>query len=635
MTLGLCAKALAAVEVNSPNGHLSVRIDQTEEGLSYSVRSGDVSVLEQSRLGLETSIGNFGAGLEFVSSEESAVSESYRLPNGKTSFVDYEANELVATYANDRGDQLSVVFRVSDSDVAYRYRVNSEERHRVVVESEQSSFNLPDESTAFVTWQVPWGGGYAATKPSYEEGYLVDVPVDTKSHTGLGFTFPALFKLDSEGWLLISETGTTSQYVGTRLSDPNEEGEYRIAFPEAAENAGVGESTVSVSLPMQTPWRTITFGKTLAPIVESTVATDLVKPLYEPSKYYRPGRAAWSWLVWQDGSMNREDQVAFIDMAAALDFEYILIDAWWDERIGREGMKDLVEYARSKDVGVLLWYNSNGSWNDAPQTPRNRMASAPIRQEEMEWLQSIGVEGLKVDFFGGDKQVTMKFYEDLMTDANRYGLSLNFHGATLPRGWERMYPNHMTSEAVTASENLIFSQGFSDKEAFNSTLFPFVRNPVGAMDYGPVVLNERFSKSPERGNFRRTTDAFQLATSVLYFSPIQHYGLTPNNLDEQPAHVLDFFRVVPAAWDETRFVDGYPGEKVVLARRSGEDWYVAATHSSEESKAYELSLPWLAGKTLRMLHDLPDGTVGLKEAVVGDDGSLVVELEARGGVVLY
>lgn len=627
---------LPAHEIQSPDGKLVVSLELDQGELLYDINYEGFTAIERSPLGLETSIGSFAAELREVGVEKGTIDERYELPHGKTSDVRYVANELTASYENANGDRLEVVFRVSDNDVAFRYGISGEDKRRIVVERETTGFNLPDDATAFVTPQVPWGGGYMSTKPSYEEGYLMDIPVSEQSHTGLGFTFPALFRLGDNGWALISETGVSSKYAGSRLSDPDTDGLYTIAFPEPEENGGVGDATVAAALPLATPWRTITVGETLAPVVETTVATDVVKPLYEPSKQYKPGRASWSWLLWQDGSMNYEDQQAFIDLASELDFEYILVDAWWDAQIGRERIVDLVEYARSKDVGVLLWYNSNGYWNDAPQTPRNRMHTAPLRQAEMAWLQSIGVEGLKVDFFGGDKQTTMKYYEDLMTDANRYGLSLNFHGATLPRGWERMYPNHMTSEAVTASENLVFSQGFADQEAFNSTVYPFVRNPVAAMDYGPLVLNPRFSKEPNSGNVRRTTDAFQLATSVLYFSPIQHFGLTPNNLEEQPEFVLDFLRDVPAAWDETRYLAGYPGKYVVLARRSGEHWYIAATNGGDEEREIAFEAPFLAGRKLSLIHDKGEGKeAALREIKVESDGRVTLDIAPGGGAVLY
>jgi hypothetical protein len=625
---------LHAQNVKSPDGAIVVKITLESGRLSYEITNKNKPVLESSPLGLETNIGSFATGLKSDGVKTAQIDEKYTLPHGKTRDVQYRANEMTARFINEKNDSLQVIFRVSDRDVAFSYRISSRNKYRITIDRETTGFNFPNTATAFVTQQAQGGTGFGGSKPSYEEDYVVDSPIDTKSRSGLGYTFPALFRLGGDGWALVSETGVTSLYAGSRLSDPTPEGLYTITFPEQAENGGLGETTVHGALPLTTPWRTITVGETLAPIIETTVATDVVKPLYKPSIEYKPGRATWSWILWQDASMNEKDQRTYIDLAATMGYEYILIDALWDANIGRDKMAELVAYARSKKVDVLLWYNSNGYWNDAPQSPRNFMDSAPARRNEMAWLKSIGVKGLKVDFLGGDKQTTMKVYEDILTDANDYGLMLNFHGATLPRGWERMYPNHMTSEAITASENLIFSQGFADKEAFNSTVFSFVRNPVAAMDYGPVLLNKVFSRDQKRGSQRRTTDAFQLATAVLFQSPLLHICIAPNNLEEQPDYVIDFLKKVPAVWDEVRYVDGYPGKFVVIARRSGNNWYIAATLAEKEGREMKISLPWLKGKSLDIFYDKEDRTAGQKKLTVGNDGTVTLSLASGGGAVL-
>ena len=633
--LGLSFMAISAREVRSPDGDLTTHLELKDGAPFIEVKYKGKVFLEPSPLGLETSLGSFSRDLKTSGSETRKLDERYTLPHGKVRDVRYQANELVARFTNDQNAAIEIIVRVGNRDVAVAYRISAPGKAEAVIQKETTGFKFPKNATAFVTPQAKAGGGFAGSKPSYEEPYFLDQPVGTKSVTGLGFTFPALFRIGNDGWVLLSETGVSSGYAGTRLGDPSPDGLYPIAFPESAENRGAGDATVSGPLPLTTSWKTITVGGTLAPIVETTVATDVVKPIYQPSQEYKPGRATWSWLLWQDPSMNLEDQRKFIKLAGDLGYEYILIDALWDKNIGREKMAELVKEAAKLKVGVLLWYNSNGSWNDAPQTPLHGMDTAAHREREMSWMQSIGVKGIKVDFFGGDKQVTMKLYEDILTDANKHGLVVNFHGATLPRGWERMFPNHMTSEAVTASENLVFGQGFADKEAFNSTVFPFVRNPVAAMDYGPLVLNKRFSRDPNRGTQRRTTDAFQLATAILYQSPLQHFGLAPNNLTEQAPHVIEFLKNVPVVWDETRLLDGYPGKFVVIARRAGSKWYVAATHAGSESRAIPIKLPGLKGKPLNMLYDLPDGTAGFKSVTVGSDGVVSCSLAPGGGVVLF
>lgn len=249
-------------------------------------------------------------------------------------------------------------------------------------------------------------------------------------------------------------------------------------------------------------------------------------------------------------------------------------------------------------------------------------------------MQSIGVKGIKVDFFGGDKQETMKLYEEILSDANDYGLTVIFHGCTLPRGWERMYPNFAGSEAVLASENLIFTQHANDHEAYNAALHPFIRNSVASMDFGPVLLNKRHNRNNDGGTTRRTTETFQMATAVLFQSPIQNFGITPNNLTEQPSFVIDFMKKIPTLWDETLLIDGYPGKYVVLARRHGEQWYVAGINAGKEEKMITLRLPMLTGKSLLLYNDRNDRTAQLLQQKLTAKGELVVTLQPEGGFIV-
>ncbi len=622
--------------VESPDGAMQVELIVKQGKLTYSVQYQHETFLESSPLGLETSIGDFSSELKFVSDQHQRIQQSYTLNRAKVSQVDYLANQLSARFSNANGDFLDVTFQVSDHDIAFRYGISSsQDATRVTVMHESTGFNLPDAATTFITPQALPMTGWMQTKPSYEEPYTYDAPMEQPSLYGQGYTFPALFKNEDKGWLLISETGVDGHYVGGRLSEGNKQGLYKLQFPQAGENGGIGEVTPFMALPATTPWRTITLGNTLTPIVESTVSYDVVAEKYAPSTEYKMGRATWSWIVWQDKSINYNDQISFIDLAAQLGFEYVLIDNWWDSNIGYENMEKLVAYAASKQVSVLLWYNSNGWWNDAPQTPQDKMNTSVARKQEMAWMQRIGVKGIKVDFFGGDKQLTMQLYEDILTDANDFGLGVTFHGCTLPRGWERMYPNFVTSEAVLASENLVFRQDALDLHAYNATILPFTRNAVAAMDFAPVFLNQRLSRTQEQGSLRTTTDTFELATSVLYLSPIQHFGLTPNNLNEQPKYVLDFLRNVPTVWDETRLIDGYPGQFVVMARRKGTKWYVVAVNGEKKAKTLQIKLPMLANQTITMLSDKEDKGTQQTSKTLPEDGSLTIPLMSEGGLVLY
>lgn len=626
---------LYAQKIQSPDGRLLVNLENENGRIHYSVTYDNKIMLETSPLGLETSIGSFGENLTPVNEIRNSINETYTMPHAKASRIHYRANELICVYTNNQKDTLNVIFRVADNDISLAYRINSPKSTHCTIIRELTGFDFPQHTTTFITPQAPWGEGWMLTKPSYEEEYTLDEAIGTPSKYGIGYTFPALFRLGDDGWVLISETGVSSLYAGTKLSEGTKDGLYSISFPEKEENHSVGDATVTSALPLLTSWKTITVGATLKPIVETTSAYDVVRPLYEPSQFYKPGKSVWSWILWQDNSCNYQDQVTFIDLAAEMGFEYILVDALWDKQIAYENMPSLIAYAQSKGVDVILWYNSNGSWNDAPQGPQDRMNTAPARKKEMKWMKSLGVKGIKVDFFGGDKQVTMKLYEDILTDANEYGISVNFHGATLPRGWERMYPNHITSEAALVSENLVFQQYFADKEAFTSTILPFTRNAVSSMDFGPVFFNKRFSKSTDHGTIRKTTDAFQVATSIIYQSGIQHFGITPNNLNEQPDYVLNFMRNVPTVWDETRFIDGYPGKYIVIARRFGNNWYIAASNAESQAKKLTLSLPWLTGQQVNVIYDKDDRTAGFKQEIVNKKGEITIEMKELGGVTIY
>ena len=624
------------VVVNGPDGKLQVTVSCSEGGeASYSLVYNGKQMLESSPLGLETNLGSFIKGMKLTGHREKQIDTTYTQSRIKASRIHYRANELVCSFANDKGQKADVTFRVSNNDVAFRYTLPRQgDTGSIVVDGEETGFRFPAGTTTFLCSQSDAMIGWKRTKPSYDEEYKVDAPMDVRSQYGHGYTFPCLFKVGEDGWVLVSETGVDSRYCGSRLSDVAEGNLYTVAFPMPEENNGNGTVAPAFSLPGSTPWRTITVGETLKPIVETTVPWDVVEPLYETEHNYRMGRGTWSWILWQDGSINYDDQVRYIDLAAAMGYEYALIDNWWDTNIGHERMEQLIRYARSKKVDMFLWYSSSGYWNDIEQGPTNLMDNPIARKREMKWLQSQGVKGIKVDFFGGDKQETMRLYEAILSDADDHGLMVIFHGCTLPRGWERMYPNYVGSEAVLASENMVFNQHFCDEEAFNTCLHPFIRNSVGSMEFGGCFLNKRLNKGNDGGTTRRTTDVFQLATAVLFQNPVQNFALAPNNLTDVSPVCIDFMKEVPTEWDETRFVDGYPGKYVVLARRHGDNWYLAAVNATGEPLKLKLDLPMFAGKTVSSYSDDKHMQPQVRQQNVKSDGKFQLTVQPQGGFVL-
>ena len=490
MLLGSSVASAENKQITSPDGKLVVTVADMDGRPSYSVSYDNVLFLKPSPLGMIANIGDFSSGMSLEKNvSTNKIDETYELASIKKSKVHYVANEAVFSFTQQGKTIYDVIFRISNNDVAFKYKMYPQgETLSCVVKQEVTGFVFPDGTTTFLCPQSKPMGGFARTSPSYETSYTAD-DVAGKNGWGEGYTFPCLFRNGDNGWVLVSETGVNGGYCASRLLG-HKGGVYTIGFPQEGEANGNGTVSPGIALPGETPWRTITVGKTLAPIVETTVPFDVVKPLYQAKGEYTYGRGSWSWIIGMDGSTNYKEQLRYIDFSAAMGYQSVLVDALWDKQIGRDKIEELAKYGKNKGVALYLWYNSNGYWNDAPQTPRGIMDNAIARRKEMKWMQSIGIRGIKVDFFGGDKQMTMQLYEDILSDANEYGLLVIFHGCTLPRGWERMYPNFASSEAVLASENLHFSQGSCDNEAFNATLHPFIRNTVGSMDLGGSALNK-------------------------------------------------------------------------------------------------------------------------------------------------
>lgn len=633
-SLFLISKSFAQVaEISSLDGHLKLQVFSEEGKAFYDVILQGKTMLEKSPLGLVTNESDFSKNLKFTDSNKDIISKKYTNGKIKKSEVHYNANTLTVNFTNVDQHQISIEFQVSNNNIAFRYNIPPmKERLSVVVQSESTGYRFPSQSTTFLSPMMKPMTGFARTAPSYESGYKADAELGMPSD--YGYVFPGLFHIGNEGWVLLSETGVNSTYCASHLETTTEKSLYKVAYPDIAENNGFGSTGAAISLPGNTPWRTITVGSSLKPIVETTIPFDVVDPMYEPSQEYQFGKSTWSWILWQDNSMNYDDQVKFIDLAATLKYQFILMDALWDKNIGKDRMKELIQYAKSKNVGVLLWYNSNGAANDAPMGPRNKMSSSIERKKEMKWLKEAGVKGLKVDFFGGDKQETMRLYEDILSDANDFGLTIIFHGATLPRGWEVMYPNYAGSEAVLASEMLYFSEDVRKQEAFFATLHPFIRNTVGSMEFGGTFLNKYLTKSNRDKNKRHTTDGFQLATAILFQNPVQMFGIMPNNLTDAPEFQLSFMKEVPTLWDETVFIDGYPGKYAVVARRHADQWYVAGVNAEKQSQKLKIKLPMFAGKNLKLINDDAKGNSSEKEVKVNAKGDFTIVIQPNGGFVI-
>ena len=429
----LCGMA-ANYTITSPNGKLVVTLSCSGGKVTYNVVLDGKEFITASPLGLVTTVGDFSFNLTDHDFKTEPVTFSYDSKVLKRSHIDVSATRAVLSlYQNDR-PAIDVVFMVKNNDIAFKYIAYPQPNPKTtepfvctVVENEKTFFNFPNGTTTFLSPQMKGQTGWARTAPSYEQPYFAD-DQPGKNANGLGFIFPALFRVPN-GWVLISETGVTSAYCASHITCADN-ASYKVAFPLMEDFNGNGTSAPGIPLIGETPWRTITLGSTLAPIVETTVPWDFVEPLYSPSKEYTYGAGTWSWIIGFDESVNFQEQKKYIDFTADLGFVSQIVDNWWDTQITRDSIEILAKYAKQKGTSLCLWYNSNGYWNDAPQGPKHIMNNIIKRRKEMAWMKSIGIRGIKVDFLGSDKQQTMQLYEDILADANHFGLEVIFHGAT-------------------------------------------------------------------------------------------------------------------------------------------------------------------------------------------------------------
>lgn len=592
-----------ADEVKSPDGSLAVTFRLNEEGSPrYLITKNGRPVLQESRMGLLRDDADFSKGLRLTGKTQiEAVKDHYEILTAKRRVNDYNANRETYHLETADGKKISIVFQVSNDGVAFRYLFSQWDDKIYQLKEEVSSYHFLPETKAWLQPIAVAKSGFGKSNPSYEEYYQKEIPVGKPSPTGAGWIYPALFR-SGDTWLLISESAVDRNYCGTRLRSESPDGEYSIGFADPREVCFNGPANPQSKLPWLTPWRLIVIGS-LKTVAESTLGIDLAEPPVKPvDASIMPGKASWSWVLLKDNNTIYRVQKEFIDYAADMGWKYCLIDAEWHKQIGEEKVKELADYAKTKNVGIILWYNSAGDWNTTPQGPRDKMLTHENRVKEFEKLKAMGIAGLKIDFFGGDGQSMMTYYQDIMEDAKPFGLSLNFHGATLPRGWQRTYPHLMTMEAIRGMEFITFEQGNADQAPTHMAMLPFTRNVFDPMDFTPMALD----KIPNIK--RRTSSGFELATAILFTSGIQHYAEIPKGIDKTPDYVKAFIKGIPSVWDDIKFLDGYPGKFVVLARKGDGRWYLAGINAEETEKKIELDLSQIAASGKGML--IRDGSKG-------------------------
>ena len=607
----------------SPDGNLSIIVELRESAISYSVvknKDGQaITVLGQSPLGITRKDQDFSNNLKFVKkSKISVIDEKYNMSVGKQSKLRNNAKELNLTFNNEKGSELNLVLRAYNDGVAFRYRFPEKSKNTYSVTAEASGFKLNTNGKA---WIMPYSS-------AYESNYTNGIDIGTPAPREQGWAFPMLFNTQGM-WVMITEAGMDTIFYGAHIQQKAEEGLYKIRLPEAREGQGTGVVEPSSILPLSTPWRVIMVGENPGTIVEN----NLVYHLSEPCKikdvsWIKPGRVSWSW--WSDHASPRDVNKLkrYVDLSKEMTWEYSLVDANWN--IMRTGnIDELINYAKEKGIGLLLWYNSGGPHNRITEQPRDIMNDMAKRRAEMKKIQEWGIKGIKVDFFESDKPNVMRLYTDILKDAADFHLLVDFHGSTLPRGWARTWPNLMSMESVKGAEQYTWDVRFAEEGNIFNTIYAYTRNVVGSMDYTPVTFSNYSARTAHT-----TTLAHELALSVIFESGLQHFADRDSAYKSVPVYVQEFLKNVPSVWDETKYISGEPGKFIALARRKGNNWYVAAIEG--EKKIQNLSIPLSFLKKgaykLNMISDnkTEKGFNNIQKEITSED-TLEIMLQPKGG----
>lgn len=621
-----CQPEKSELVMESPSGNLKVEVVIDEGKVYYQLNilddQSETMVIKPSPLGLERNDGDFSKNLSLkkITGVET-VSDSYSMLTGKQKDLSYTANEASMLFSNPEGQQIEMVFRLFDEGLAFRYVFPEQSEKQFRVESEVTSFAITEGAKA---WMAPYQPATDWGDPGYEADYI-PVKAGDSSPEEVGWAFPLLFK-DSGNWIFISEAGLDKNYCATHINRDCSGGLYTISLPEDNERYGDGDVEPEASLPWEMPWRFILVGKSLDPIVESSMVHHLAEPSkIDDTSWIKPGRASWEW--WSStGGRTVKDLKRFIDLAAEMGWEYSLVDAGWED-MPDGTIEDVVEYADEKNVELLLWYNSGGRRDETKDNEDFVLFNNDTRDAEFERISAMGIKGIKVDFFATDKQLAIELYLNILRDAAKHELVVNFHGSTLPRGWSRTWPNLLTMEAVRGAEAYRFASEYPENAANYNTIAAPIRTVVGSSDFTPATFSNQ--KYP-----RKTTAAHEMALTVVYETGLLHLADTPESYLSLPEEAVAFFKKVPVTWDETRLLAAEPGKLFVIARRNGESWYIAGINGENKLQEIQIDLP----ETLKNPIFFSDGEE-LNEVTIKnfekDISTLSITMQPNGGFLMY
>lgn len=580
-SLALQTKGYAQSQsLSSPDKRLSIlfetikdkQVSESGEQLTYSVIYNNQELVDRSALSL-----NFenqrplGEDVKIVSAERTSLEQSYELIAGKTNFVNDKCNILTIQLQENGSParKLTIEARAYNDAVAFRYIVPKQ--------SDIQEFRLIGERTEFKMSKDAIT--YAQILPNFVHSYeseYVKLPITAFSHVGSVVNdpmigLPLLMEVPGVAWVAINEADLqnySSMYLTTLSKGWS--GHWLEAFlvPQFEDSS----VCVTGSFPLTTPWRILQVGDDPGALIESNILTNLNdENVIEETSWIKPGKAAWNWWNGSIGSegvrdFSTEGMKYYVDFAAESGFEHLVIDAGWavkddiTKMNGRIDIPKVAEYANQKNVGIWIWLH----YRDAV---RQLEEAFPIYEK---W----GVAGLKIDFIERDDQAGIEFYYRAAKKAAEHHLMLDFHGSTKPSGLSRTYPNILGYEAVVGME---VSRGGLRDNPDSHLMLPFTRMLQGFMDYTPGGFNNVTKEEFAPRNIKPMvmgTRVHHLAMYVVYESPIQMVSDYPDAYKGQPS--FQFIKDIPATWDETRVLNGIPGEYITIARRKGDNWFVGS-----------------------------------------------------------
>jgi alpha-glucosidase len=619
LALGATGAQAADLVVSSPDGRVQLRI--ADDASSFSVVRKGETVIAASPLGLELD-GQPGFGLLKLESRQD-TKEDRVIPLVATKAASARDHYTGATIGFREAGGSRRVFldaRAYDDGVAFRYRLEGTEP--VKLRSERTAFVPAGDASCLFT---PVDGGHEAQFERHRISELKadaawDMPVVCATPSGR--THYAITQANLKGY-----TGASFRRDGEAL---------RLQLSGVPGRPG--PAFVSTSAGLTTAWRAVMMADQAGKLIESNLVGNLNPAPTGDFSWVKPGKAAWDW--WSGPLVGMKPDMAaykrFIDFAAQSGFPYYLIDANWasgpsgccdadpktDITRPADGidMPELVRYAQAKGVSLLLWVH----W-----------VHLDARMDEvLDTYVRWGVKGIKVDFMNRDDQQMVDFYHRAAAATARRQLLLDLHGAYVPAGLQRTYPNFITQEGVLGAEWSKMDRRVTPSHNLN---LPYTRMLVGPMDYTPGGFrNETPASFEVRAEMPmvQNTRGQALAMYVVYDSPLQMVSDDPSAYRGEAG--FDFIQRVPTAWDETRFIQGEPGRNIVLARRSGKDWYLGAM-TSDEARTEKVSLAFLpAGEWKAMIWQDGDGTrqVQRTQRTVTRKDQLSLSLAVAGGAAV-